>query len=153
MSNHQICSHIILDSAITKPDIHSKPVRDCPAQPHTYVHKHAHTDRQVENIIHPTVHGMGGGCITHTHSFNGPLSRTTRVSRYQKGKTSLDFTATQQPASKHWRQASQRWMHKNAVNSDHQWTIKYARLERLTSRADAAAPDDDIMLSNWTTAT
>jgi len=26
------------------------------------------------------------------HPFNGPLSRTTRVCRYQKGKTSLDFT-------------------------------------------------------------
>jgi len=29
---------------------------------------------------------------THTHTFNSPLSRTTRVSRYQKGKTNLDFT-------------------------------------------------------------
>ena len=29
---------------------------------------------------------------THTPAFNGPLSRTTRVSRYQKGKTNLDFT-------------------------------------------------------------
>jgi len=33
---------------------------------------------------------------THTHArtraFNGPLSGTTRVSRYQKGKTNLDFT-------------------------------------------------------------
>jgi len=29
---------------------------------------------------------------THTHPFNGPLSGTTRVSRYQKGKTNLDFT-------------------------------------------------------------
>ena len=29
---------------------------------------------------------------TYTHPFNGPLSETTRVSRYQKGKTSLDFT-------------------------------------------------------------
>jgi len=28
----------------------------------------------------------------HTHTFNGPLSRTTRVSWYQKGKTNLDFT-------------------------------------------------------------
>jgi len=28
----------------------------------------------------------------HTHPFNGPLSGTTRVSRYQKGKTNLDFT-------------------------------------------------------------
>ena len=32
--------------------------------------------------------------LTHTHTqlFNGPLSRTTRVSRCQKGKTNLDFT-------------------------------------------------------------
>jgi len=29
---------------------------------------------------------------THTQPFNSPLSRTTRVSRYQKGKTNLDFT-------------------------------------------------------------
>ena len=29
---------------------------------------------------------------THTHPFNCPLSRTTRVSRYQKGKTNLDCT-------------------------------------------------------------
>ena len=30
--------------------------------------------------------------VTHTHPFNGPLSGTTQVSRYQKGKTNLDFT-------------------------------------------------------------
>jgi len=29
---------------------------------------------------------------THTHPFNSPLSRTTWVSRYQKGKTNLYFT-------------------------------------------------------------
>jgi len=29
---------------------------------------------------------------THTYPFNGPLSGTTRVSQYQKGKTNLDFT-------------------------------------------------------------
>ena len=29
---------------------------------------------------------------THTHPFNGPFSGTTRVSRYQNGKTNLDFT-------------------------------------------------------------
>ena len=29
---------------------------------------------------------------THIHPFNGPLSGTTRVGRYQKGKTNLDFT-------------------------------------------------------------
>jgi len=27
----------------------------------------------------------------HTHTFNGPLSGTTQVSRYQKSKTNLDF--------------------------------------------------------------
>jgi len=29
---------------------------------------------------------------THTHPFNGPFSGTTQVSRYQKGKTNMDFT-------------------------------------------------------------
>ena len=33
-----------------------------------------------------------GSWHTHTHPFNGPFSGTTRVSRYQKGKTNLDFT-------------------------------------------------------------
>ena len=28
----------------------------------------------------------------HTHTLNGPLSGTTRVSRHQIGKTNLDFT-------------------------------------------------------------
>ena len=31
---------------------------------------------------------------THTHPFNGPFTGTTQVSRYQKGKTNLDFTET-----------------------------------------------------------
>jgi len=32
--------------------------------------------------------------FTQTHPYNGPFSGTTRVSRYQKGKTNLDFTET-----------------------------------------------------------
>jgi len=28
---------------------------------------------------------------THTHVFNGPLSGTTQVSQYHKGKTNIDF--------------------------------------------------------------
>jgi len=50
-----------------------------------------------------TTHGLDGqhqdvdrtlqGRVTHvTHPFNGPFSGTTRVDRYQKGKTNLDFT-------------------------------------------------------------
>ena len=35
-------------------------------------------------------YGKALPCIgLHTHSFNGPLSGTTQVSRYQKGKTNL----------------------------------------------------------------
>ena len=30
--------------------------------------------------------------LTHTHPFKGPFSGTTRVGRYQKGKTNLDFS-------------------------------------------------------------
>jgi len=30
-------------------------------------------------------------CQIYTHPFNGPLSGTTQVSRYQKGKINLDF--------------------------------------------------------------
>ena len=40
---------------------------------------------------------------THTHPFNGPFSRTTRVSRYQKGETNLDFTEARD-SEWHWHQ-------------------------------------------------
>jgi len=30
--------------------------------------------------------------VRHTYMFKGPFSGTTQVSRYQKGKTNLDFT-------------------------------------------------------------
>jgi len=41
----------------------------------------------------PTGIDASGKAHTHTHiPFDGPLSRTTRVSGYQKGKTDLDFT-------------------------------------------------------------
>jgi len=36
---------------------------------------------------------------THIYPFNGPLSRTTQVSRYQKGKTNLDFTGARDSES------------------------------------------------------
>ena len=49
------------------------------------------------NAIHWKVKIIGRSCAeiynTHTHPFNCPFSRTTRVSRYQKGKTSVDFAA------------------------------------------------------------
>jgi len=40
---------------------------------------------------------------THTHPINGPLSGTTRVSRYQKGITNLDF-AEARNSERQWHQ-------------------------------------------------
>jgi len=42
---------------------------------------HTHTHMRARTHTH-----------THTHPFNGPFSGITQVSRYQKGKTNLDFT-------------------------------------------------------------
>ena len=42
------------------------------------------TTRDAISVIHLT--------HTHTHPFNGLFSGITQVSRYQKGKTNLDFT-------------------------------------------------------------
>jgi len=44
-----------------------------------------------------------GYSSTHTHLFNGFLSGTTRVSRFQKGKTNLDFTEARD-SEKQWHQ-------------------------------------------------
>ena len=39
-----------------------------------------------------SLHCVARLVYTHEHTFNGPLSGTTQVSQYQKGKTCLDFT-------------------------------------------------------------
>ena len=41
---------------------------------------------------------------THTHPFNGPLSRTTRVSSYQTGETNQDFTVKARDSEWQWHQ-------------------------------------------------
>ena len=41
---------------------------------------------ELYRVIYPV------GWYTHTYPFNGPFSGTTRVGRYQNGKTNLDFT-------------------------------------------------------------
>ena len=51
------------------------------------------TDRNEKYLSPHTVTANITGLHSHTtHQFNGPFSRTTRVGRYQKGKTNLDFT-------------------------------------------------------------
>jgi len=46
------------------------------------------TKKNVYRILNP----IDRVTHTHTHPFNGPFSGTTRVSRYQKCRTNLDFT-------------------------------------------------------------
>ena len=52
---------------------------------------------------------------TRTHPSNGPFSGTTRVSRYQKGETNLDFTAARD-SDWQWHQLS----HMSALAPDRQ---------------------------------
>ena len=42
--------------------------------------------------VSPTLLYLHKVPLEHTHPFNGPLSGTTQVGQYQKGKTNLDFT-------------------------------------------------------------
>jgi len=58
-----------------------------PPPPTNFTHSADHgLDAQID-ITSPIHHTH-----THTHTFNGPFSGTTEASRYQKGKTNLDFT-------------------------------------------------------------
>ena len=50
-------------------------------------------DKIIDNVsMDKSKWHVTGNIHTHTHPFNGPFSGTTQVSRYQKGKTNLDFT-------------------------------------------------------------
>ena len=59
---------------------------------------HSHEEASV-------IHHLQYGMHTHpfTHPFNGPFSGTTQVSRYQKGKTNLDFTEARD-SQRQWHQ-------------------------------------------------
>jgi len=60
------------------------PVKMPPTMAHIPVRK------CVNDLQHIAFHSQWN--YTHTHPFNGPFSGTTQMSRYQKGKTNLDFT-------------------------------------------------------------
>jgi len=59
----------------------------------------------------------------HAHTFNGPFSGTTRVSRYQKGKTNLDFT--------------------EARDSEWQWH-QLGHMQVCTSRCPSCRPTNSV---------
>ena len=74
--------------------VHHMPI----LQPVTrYCQRARQHDAPVCHILYPAGHYISAVSAAplayiHTQPFNGPVSRTTRVSRYQKGKTNLDFT-------------------------------------------------------------
>jgi len=70
----------------------------CTHQPHNSSH-----NRQGFVTIFSHIGLSVWNAHTHTRPFNGPLSRTTQVSRYQKGKTNLDFTEARD-SEWHWHQ-------------------------------------------------
>ena len=51
-----------------------------------------------------TTKGHIAAATTHTHPFDGPLSGTTRVSRYRKSNTNLDFTEAPRDSEWQWHQ-------------------------------------------------
>ena len=61
------------------------------------MHKDASTDTlsymfTVVQVVQEVYLSQSMHSTTHTHPFNGSFSGTTQVSRYHKGKTTLDFT-------------------------------------------------------------
>jgi len=65
---------------------------------------------------------------THTHPFNDPLSGTTRVSRYQKGKTNLDF-AKARDSELQWHQLGHMQVCTSLLSDNHASTPPLSFLE------------------------
>jgi len=63
---------------------------------------------------------------TCTHPFNGPLSGTTQVSRYQKGKTNLDFTGAR-GSERQWYQLGHMQVCTSLQTDNHAstWLLKF----------------------------
>ena len=69
---------------------------------------------------------------THTQPFNGPLSGTTQVSWYQKGKTNLDFTEARD-SEWQWHQLSHMQVRTTLQTDNHTstTTLSFYRLDAL----------------------
>ena len=61
-------------------------------QPHVFLNMPRYAAQPQLSACHVTLANLHLKAHTHTHTFNGPFSGTTRVSRYQKIETNLDFT-------------------------------------------------------------
>jgi len=73
----QVCTSLQTDNHTSTP-------------PLSFLQARCHSCRPTNSI--KALKALSYNTHTHTHPFNGPFSKTTQVSRYKKGKTSLDFT-------------------------------------------------------------
>ena len=60
--------------------------------PHYALKTTLYPETRTHNLYQWPFPRFTGFASRHTHTYNGFLSGTTRVSQYQKGKTNLDFT-------------------------------------------------------------
>jgi len=83
---------------------------------------------------------------THTHPFNGPLSGTTQVSRYLKGKTNLDFNEARD-SEWQWHQLGHMQVYTSLQTDNHASTPPLSFLQagcpscRLTNSVKALKAD------------
>jgi len=90
-------------------------------------------NRSYNQIIHTNTH-------THTHLFNDPLSGTTRVGLYQKGKTNLDFTAARD-SEWQWHQLGHMHVCTSLQTDNHAST---PQLSFLQARCPSCCPTNSI---------
>jgi len=89
-------------------------------------------------------------CLTHTHThtqthpFNGPLSETTQVSRYQKGKTNLDFTGARD-SERQWYQLGHMQVCTSLQTDNHASTS----LLKFFYRPDALPATQPTVSKHW----
>jgi len=73
-----------------------------------------------------------------SHPFNGPLSRTTWVSRYQKGKTNLDFTEARD-SEWQWHQLGYAGLHPQTDNHANTSPLSFYRPDALPAAQPTAS--------------
>ena len=80
----------------------------------------------------------------HTHPFNGPFSGTTQVSRYQIGKTNLDFTEARD-SEWQWHQLDHMQVHTSLQTDSHASTPPLKFFYRL----DAPPAAQPTVSKHW----
>ena len=77
---------------------------------------------------------------THTHPFNGPFSRTTQVSRYQKGKANLDSTEARD-SEWQWHQLGHMQVYTSLQTDNHASTQPFSFLQ---ARCPSCHPTNSV---------